>query len=128
MTNETHKCPICHTQQFDGECAHCATKAEMGARITPKTEHTLTPPLIVDWNQLWIWANGKGLDFDTMAERQAFTVRAVTAYDKLKRSNGELLEALKQLANVANQRGMDRVVVASIVERAWNAISRAEVR
>lgn len=50
----------------------------------------------------------------------AFIVRAVNAHE-------ELLEALKQLANISNRHSKNSVV-ASIVEQAWKAIAKAEDR
>lgn len=68
-------------------------------------------------------------DMGNAKANAAFIVRAVNEYESLQRfrnAHEELLEVLKQLANVTNVKGMNRLVVASIVERAWQAIAKAE--
>lgn len=59
------------------------------------------------------------MDFlDEEQANAAYIVRAVN-------SHAELLEALKQLANITNRHGKN-LVINQIVNQAWDAISKAE--
>lgn len=121
--------PDNQTHTEDCMDANDDTSVFKGRCICPKPTHTPTP-----WTQekarYWkLLSEGKHFmsvsfpsgvsDELTNSANAAYIVRAVNSHE-------ELLEALKQLANVTNQKGMNRVVVNSIVDRAWKAIAKAE--
>jgi hypothetical protein len=98
----------------------------MNKKPTPTPQGQRTPTLIKDWNQLWGWANGKGLDFDTMAERQAFIVRAVNAHEELLANLKEITKRYANLEKIyAERTGMTYDALNGSITRAEQAIAGA---